>query len=171
VRRLEIDGYEYRHNRLLPRDEAPVKLSEETDALTELIKESSLPHEREILHHYRKADELYATSQDEPSLAEWRKFFEAILRDIAETTAPHRPDITKSTGTMRNVLDYLADVGFLDKDERTGAYGATYGFFSAGTKPGILPRDHAKAAMFLALTFGHLLLRKYLTWKKGGFGF
>lgn len=171
VRRLEIDGYEYRGDRLLHRDTAPVNLSEEADLVTELIKESSLPHEKEVLYHYTKADELYVASQDEPSLAEWRKFFEAILRDIAETTAPHRSDVTKSTGTMKDVLDYLTAVGFLDKDERNGAYGATYGFFSAGTKPGILPRDHAKAGMFLALTFGQLLLKKYLNWKKNAYRF
>jgi hypothetical protein len=171
LRRLEMDGYEYRNDRLLDRDTAPVNLSEEADLLTELIKESSLPHEKEILYHYTKADELYVASQDEPSLAEWRKFFEAILRDIADTTAPQRSDVTKSTGTMKDVLDCLTAVGFLDKDERNGAYGATYGFFSAGTKPGILPRDHAKAGMFLALTFGQLLLKKYLNWKKNGYHF
>jgi hypothetical protein len=171
LRRLEIDGYEYRGGRLLHRDTAPVNLSEEADLLTELIKESSLPHELEILHHYQKGDELYAASQDEPSLGEWRKFFEAILRDVADTTAPYRSDVTKNTGTMKDVLDYLTALGFFDKDERNGSYGAAYGFFSAGTKPGILPREHAKAGMVLALTFGQLLLKKYLNWKKNGYRF
>ena len=171
VRRLEIDGYEYRNGNLIPRDTNPVDVNEEADALTQLIKQCALPSEQIVLYHYGKADEVYTAGHDESALGEWRKFVEAILRDIAESTAPHRPDTRKSTGTMKDVLDYLLDVGFFDKDERTGSYGAVYGFFSAGTKPGIVPRDDAKAARILALTFGQLLLKKYAAWKENGFRF
>jgi hypothetical protein len=171
VRRLEIDGYEFRNGKLIPRDTTPVDVNAEGDALTQLIKQCALPNEQIVLYHYGKADEVYAAGHDESTLGEWRKFLEAILRDIAESTVPHRSDVKKNTGTMKDVLDYLLDVGFFDKDERTGSYGAIYGFFSAGTKPGIVPRDNAKAARILALTFSQLLLKKYAVWKEIGYRF
>lgn len=170
VRRVEIDGYEVRNGKLIPRDTTPVDVNAEADALKQLIKQCVLPSEQIVLYHYGKADEVYTDGHDESTLGEWRKFLET-LRDIAESTVPHRPDVKKNTGTMKDVLDYLLDVGFFDKDERTGSYGAVYGFFSAGTKPGIVPRDGAKAARILALTFGPLLLKKYATWKANGYRF
>lgn len=170
IRRLELDGYTYDNGTLRPTDSSAIDVSTEVDALTEAIRSSELPNRELILHHYQQGENLYATSAWEPAMGEWRKFLEQILRDIAEAGAAKRPDVKKSTGTMKDVLDYLATLGFLDKDERT-MYGNTYGILSAGTKPGLKQQDLAHGAMIQALSHGQLLLKKYSAWKKSNYRF
>lgn len=66
---------------------------------------------------------------------------------------------------MKDVLDYLQEVGFFDVDERTSV-GATWGFLSSGSHPGIAPEHKAHLAMILALSFGRVLASKFLDWRK-----
>jgi hypothetical protein len=123
-----------------------------------------------ILHHYAAGEELYLASRWEPAIGEWRKFIEAVLRGTAEASSAHRTDIAKSVGTMKDVLDYLAALGFFDSEERL-AHGNVYGLLSSGTKPGILPSTLARTAMIQAVTDANLLLEKYITWRKNGYHF
>ncbi len=168
LRRLEVDGYTFKGGKLIAIDLLPANVAVEVDAFTQSLRESSLPNRDLIERHYRTGEELYTSSQWEPAIGEWRKFYERILRDIADETAQQQTDVTKNTGTMKDVLDYLRDVGFFDSEERL-AYGNTYGLLSSGTKPGVLPAGLARIAMVQAVTGATLLLNKYGDWQKHGF--
>jgi hypothetical protein len=69
---------------------------------------------------------------------------------------------------MANRLQYLQDVGFFTSDEKT-AFGAAWGFLSAGSHPGIPSRDEARIGLILSLEFGQLLLLKFANWAANGF--
>ena len=170
IRRLEMDGFAFQNGRLVPTDSMPRDVVAASDAFTRLLRDSSLPNRELIERHYRQGAELYEASQPEPAIGEWRKFYEQILRDIANDTAKHRPDVKTSVGTMKDVLDYLRTVGFFDAEERL-AYGNTYGLLSSGTKPGILASDLAQTSMVQSVSNATLLLKKFRSWRTNGFRF
>lgn len=68
---------------------------------------------------------------------------------------------------MPNRLDYLQTVGFFTTDERA-AFGAAWGFLSAGSHPGIPSRDEARIGLILSLEFAQVLLLKSVKWQANG---
>ena len=68
---------------------------------------------------------------------------------------------------FKDVLLWLERAGFITSDEKD-AYGATWGFLSVGSHPGMTDGDIAKFCMILAMTFGHAALKKLDWWANKG---
>jgi hypothetical protein len=168
VARLALDGISLVGKRLIPSESATVDQPREVTLLQEVVKQSALPHEKVILEHYQQGEELFAGQKWGPAISQWRNFFEALLRDIAEITVQNRPEPKKGVGPMKNLFNYLKDVGFFDEDER-GIMGAVYGFLCQGSHPGIPQAHEARYAMVLSLTFGQILATKYVAWRQHSF--
>ncbi len=168
LRTLELDGYSLVGNKLVPTDSAVVKLSEETTLLKALLKEACFANGEVILHHYEGAEDLFSGGKWGPCIGAWRNFYQQILQDIARVTAERRPDLSKPPGPMKDLFPYLVSAGFLSADEQT-AVGAVWGFLCSGSHPGITEEHSAKFAMMLGLSFGQVLVLKFLDWWKNGF--
>jgi hypothetical protein len=168
LRNLEMDGYAFVGQKLIPSESAVVNQPDEVSLLRKLINEAGFSNETTIVHHYTSGEQLYADGKWDSCIGEWRKFYEQLLRDIAELSAQNRTDVKTKLGPMADVLEYLTELGFLDKDERT-AVGAAWGFLSSGSHPGIALPQKAHAAMIHALSFGQILVIKFLDWRRNNF--
>lgn len=168
ISRLELDGFSLVGGRLIPTGSEVVNQPEEVSLLKRLIKEAAYPNERVILSHYDEAEKSFVQQQWGPAISEWRKFFEAVLRDIALSASQNRPDVKPDIGPMKNLITYLEQTGFFDNDERQ-VVGSVWGFLSMGAHPGIPEPHKARLAMHLALVFGQVLTMKYVTWRANSF--
>lgn len=165
---LTLDGYTVVGRKLVFTESAVLDQPQQVALLKQRIKDSKLPNESVILYHYDQGEEFYVQRRWDACIGQWRSFFEQLLRDIAGSTASHRPDVSASLGPMRDVLDYLKEVDFLDQDERTSV-GATWGFLSSGSHPGLAAEDKAHLAMAQALAFSQTLVLKFLNWRSNAF--
>lgn len=168
VRSLELDGFSVAAGKLVSTDSAVTEQSKQVALLIQLIKESAFRNEAVTLHHYQQAEEMYVQQKWDPCIGELRKFFEQLLRDVTSETARSRGDPDPSSRPMRDVFDYLERSDFLDKDEKA-AIGATWGFLSSGSHPGIAPEQKALLAMMQALSFGKVIVLKFLDWRKNSY--
>jgi hypothetical protein len=168
VSRLELDGFSLVGGQLIPSESEVVNQPEEVSLLKRLIKQATYTNERVVFSHYEEAEKLFVQQQWGPAISEWRKFFEAILRGIAQATSQNRPDVKKDIGPMKNLFDYLEEAGFLDNEERQ-IVGSTWGFLSMGAHPGIPEPHKARLAMHQALVFGQMLTMKYVNWREQSF--
>jgi hypothetical protein len=144
--------------------ETIVSEQEEEDRVNELVKESGLSGTAVVLKHIRDARDLFVDGKDHSSIGEARTFIQALIDNISQDTNRHGGHSIGYPAGTANRLDYLRSVGFFTPDERT-AVGATWGFLSAGSQPGLSSRDEARIGLILSLEFGIFLLAKYSTWK------
>jgi hypothetical protein len=165
---LALDGFALVGERFIPSESAVINQPEEVSLLKQLMKQAVFPNEKVILEHYHQGEDLYVQQKWGPAIGEWRKFFEAILRDIGEMTSSNRPDVKKPRNSVAEVFEYLKVAGFFDADEHTGM-GSTYGFLCSGAHPGISEEHKARMAMIQALASGQILVTKYLAWHRCGF--
>ena len=168
-RSLELDGFRVNTEKLdLVPAESVVSEQEEEDRVAFLVGQSGLPSQAVILKHIGDAHELFVQGKDHPSIGESRNFIQALIDDIGATTNASGGHSAGYPSAMANRLKYLEDVGFFTPDEKT-AFGAAWGFLSAGSHPGIPSRDEARIGLILSLEFGQLLLLKFANWRANGF--
>jgi hypothetical protein len=166
---LERDGYTVDCNNMqLISLEGPVKIQEEEDRFRKLIRAVTLPHEMEILKHLTDATDLYSDAGKEHScINECRSFVQSLIDDISEETDRLGGHSVRLPGGTGNRFQYLQNVGFLNVDEFT-AVGSAWGTLSAGSHPGVPPRDAARIGLVLAIEFGQLLVLKFTAWVAKG---
>jgi hypothetical protein len=165
ARSLELDGFQVNKKNLeLTPAEMVVNEQEEEDRVSELVKKSGLSGATVILKHIRDARDLFVDGKDHSSIGEARSFIQALIDNISQETDQHGGHSIGYPGGTANRLDYLRSVGFFTPDERT-AVGASWGFLSAGSHPGLSSRDEARIGLILSLEFGVLLLAKFSSWK------
>jgi hypothetical protein len=169
TRSLELDGFRVNAERLtlVPADSV-VSEQQEEDRVALLVGQSGLPSQAVILRHIGDAHELFVQGKDHASIGESRNFIQALIDDIGATTNANGGHSVGYPDAMANRLKYLEDVGFFTPDEKT-AFGAAWGFLSAGSHPGIPTRDEARIGLILSLEFGVLLLLKFKNWRGNGF--
>ncbi len=167
---LDLDGFRLLSGKLIPADTAVFDWPKQVSLLVDQVKAARLRSEEVVLHHFTNGEQLYVSNKFDTALGEWRKFFERLLRDTAEVTAQNRPDLKEDATrlSMKKLFPYLGGAGFFDPDEQL-AFSSSWGFLCSGSHPGIGEKDQAYLGMVLALTFGHVLLRKYVAWKAQGF--
>ena len=165
-RSLELDGFQELEGKLVPTETAIFNQPEQVSLLKANLKSSELPSTQVLLHHFTNAEELYVARKFDTATGEWRKFFEQLLRDIAEATAQNRPDLKDDASrlTMKLLFPYLKHAGFFDSDEEL-AFANTYGFLCSGSHPGVGTEQQAYLAMVLALTFGYVAVTNLAVWK------
>jgi hypothetical protein len=129
-----------------------------------------LQHEAVILKHLADAQELFVQGKDHPSIGESRNLIQALIDDIGAATDASGAHSRGYPAGMANRLQYLQDVGFFTPDEKT-AFGAAWGFLSAGSHPGIPSREEARLGLILSLEFSQVLLLKFANWAAHAFAF
>ncbi len=167
---LELDGFRLHQGKLIPADTAIFDQPKQISFLLEQIKTVKLGSEQVLLHHFSNGEQAHLQGKFDTAVGEWRKFFERLLKDIAEDTGRNRIDLKKDATklTMKDLFLYLEEVGFLDSDEKL-AFSSSWGFLSSGAHPGIGNKDQAYLAMVLSLSFGHVALSKFGAWKTHGY--
>lgn len=169
TRSLELDGFRVNMEKLtLVRADSVVSEQQEEDRVAVLVGQSGLPSQAVILKHIGDAHELFVQGKDHASIGESRNLIQALIDNISATTNASGGHSAGYPGGMTNRLKYLEDVGFFTADEKT-AFGAAWGFLSAGSHPGIPSRDEARIGLILSLEFGLLLLLKFANWTANGF--
>lgn len=168
-RSLELDGLRVNREKLtLEPAESIVNEHQEEDRLVTLIKQSRLQNEVVILKHLGDAHELFVQGKDHPSIGQSRDLIQALIDDTSGATHAHGGHSVGYPGGTANRLQYLQDVGFFTPDEKA-AFGAAWGFLSAGSHPGIPSRDEARIGLILSLEFSQVLLLKFAEWHANGF--
>lgn len=168
-RSLELEGFRVNAGNLTVEPATSmVNEQEEENRLVTLIKQSRLQNEVVILKHLGDAHELFVQGKDHPSIGESRDLIQALIDDTSGATHAHGGHSAGYPGGTANRLQYLQDVGFFTPDEKA-AFGAAWGFLSAGSHPGIPSRDEARIGLILSLEFAQVLLLKFTKWAASGF--
>ncbi len=168
-RSLELEGLRVNAGKLtIERVESVVNEQQEENRLVGLVKQGRLQNEAVILRHLGDAQELFVQGKDHASIGESRNLIQALIDDISAATDTNGGHSVGYPAGMANRLQYLQTVGFFTSDEKT-AFGAAWGFLSAGSHPGIPSRDEARIGLILSLEFGQLLLLKFSNWAANGF--
>jgi hypothetical protein len=168
-RSLELEGFRANAGKLtIEPAQSVVNEQEEENRLVALIKQSRLQNEVVILKHLGDAHELFVQGKDHPSIGESRNLIQELIDDTSGATHAHGGHSVGYPGGTANRLQYLQDVGFFTLDEKA-AFGAAWGFLSAGSHPGIPSRDEARIGLILSLEFAQVLLLKFTKWMANGF--
>ncbi len=165
LREFERDGYVLSGGRLVEADTSIVDVPAEVSLLRASIDRSRHDNKSVLTHHFDTAAQQLEDEHWGPTMGEWRKFFEEVLRGVWRFTRQKNRDAAAKIERpgMADLFKWLQEVGFFTADEAT-AYGAVYGFLSGGNHPGIRDRDSARFCMILAMTFGHSCLLKLESW-------
>jgi hypothetical protein len=164
---LERDGYDVDcANRSLIPLEWAIKIQEEDDRFRQLISSVPFPHKTDILKHLTDATDLFSTpGKEHSSMNESRSLFQLLIDDISEETDRLGGHSTKLPGGTKHRFGYLQKVGFFSSDEQA-AFGSAWGALSAGSHPGVPPRDEARIGLILAIEFSQLLVLKFKPWSE-----
>ena len=170
-RSLELEGLRANPTKLTVEPaESVVNEQQEENRLVSLVKQCPLANEAVILKHLGDAQDLFVQGKDHPSIGECRNLIQALIDDISAATHASGANPLGYPAGMANRLQYLQDVGFFTPDEKT-AFGAAWGFLSAGSHPGIPSREEARIGLILTLEFGQVLLLKFANWAAHAFAF
>ena len=167
IRSLEHDGYsvDTKNVRLIP-IEGHVSHEEEESRLETLLSQSGLPNIHIAKKHLTDAAEQYVDgTKDHSSLGESRTLLQSLIDVISgqiQNTGKSAAGLPAGTA---NRLDYLEKNGLLTADEKA-AFGAAWGFLSAGNHPGLPPREQARIGLLLSIEFTQVLVMKWLDWRK-----
>lgn len=166
---LQLDGFavDVPHLRLVPL-EGPVSAQEEEDALTTMVKQAGIGNSQTLLKHIADANGLYVDGRYHPSLNESRSLLQSLIDEISGDTHNSGAHHVGFPGGTANRIDYLEKVGFLTADE-VSAVKSAWGALSAGSHPGVPPREEARIGLILTLEFGQILLLKYENWKSNAY--
>jgi len=162
---LERDGYSVDCSRMsLVPLEGAIKIQEEDDRFRQLIRTVKFPNGTNILKHLTDATDLFSESgKEHPCINESRSFLQSLIDDISEETNRLGGHSIGLAGNTKDRFEYLQNVGFFSADERA-AFGSAWGALSAGSHPGVPPRDEARIGLILAIEFGQLLVLKFKAW-------
>jgi hypothetical protein len=161
---LRLDGWEFREDRLLLRENVLVNLQIEEDARLALLRGAGLPNTQTVEDHLNRSAQEYGRDNNN-SITNSRQALEQILRDVADLTADARREVRPANEVVR---DYLEESGFLTREEKRGISGV-YGFLSGAAHPGIIDEEAARLGRNFALGACHYALQKFARWSRAGF--
>ncbi len=166
IRSLEHDGFSLDNKKviLLP-TEGAVSHEEEETRLGILIRNSGLPTASVIKGHLQEAAVNYMDgNKDHSSLGESRTLLQAVLDGISQEIEKTAHSRVALPGGTKNRWGYLEANGLLTSDE-VAMFGAGWGFLSAGSHPGLPPREQARIGLILSMEFSQVLIMKWLDWR------
>jgi hypothetical protein len=120
VRRLEIDGYVFRDNELYQSEVEVLDVEAETGLLQKLYDSLALSDQKTTFQFLKLAEEHYIAGRWPDCIGNARKFFEAVLQQVASKHSTAK-DVTLSSttfGSPKAVRDYLETEGLVEKRER-----------------------------------------------------
>jgi hypothetical protein len=161
TRQLELDGYEFRNNRLLETEADVLDAQEEQGILHQLHKELGLGNEHTAFHHLQLTEEHYVAGRWDDSISNSRKFLESVLQEIA---AAHSLRLEEKEledaiyGQPVRVREYLQRSGLLEEKEKK-TFDAVYGLLSStGGHPYMAEAEQARLLRHLALTLAQFAM-------------
>jgi hypothetical protein len=161
---LELDGYIYKNGTLYNSESSVIEESEEQSYLEKLVDTVDLADRQTIKHHISLAEEHYVNSKWDDSIANSRKFLEAILSQVADAFNVKKYSASINTKTLERpveVRDYLEREKLIETKEKE-AIAKIYGLLSStGSHPFIAEKDQARLMWHLALTFSQFTLLRY----------
>jgi len=154
LRRLELDGYVYRDNTLYFTGSDILNVDQERTLLHHLHASLGLPDQEQTFQFLKLAEDHFIAGRWSDSIANARKFFEAILSQIAAQYSFKKLGTALPESTLTRpaeVRRFLEDKGLLEKRERE-AVDKIYGLLShTGGHPYMAEDDQARLLRQLSL--------------------
>jgi len=161
---LELDGYIYKNQKLLPIESSVIDEPAEQDYLADLVDRSALADRETIKHHLKRSEEHFVDGRWDDSISNSRKVLDAILRQVMEAIYLKVNRTAPPPAMLKNATDirlFLEAQGIVTKIERE-ALDKNYGLLSAtGGHPYIAEKDQARLNRHLALTYSQFVLLRY----------
>jgi hypothetical protein len=161
---LALDGYIYKDGTLYQVSESVVDEQQEQTYLQLLVDKLSLQDRETIKHHIKLAEEHYINGKWDDSIANSRKFLEAILSQIAAAFNLKKYSVPLNNKTLERpveVRDHLEREKLIETKEKE-AIAKVYGLLSStGSHPYIAEKDQARLMWHLALTFSQFVLLRF----------
>jgi len=160
-RRLEIDGYVYRDGMLLHPETEILDVEAESGLLQELHRSLGLGRKDEIFSFLDLSEKHYINGDWSDSIGNARKFFEAVLQEVANRHSLHSTTQPIPERTLQRpvaIREYLEEEGLLEKRERE-TLDKVYGLLShTGGHPYMAAKDQARLLRQLSLTITQFIL-------------
>lgn len=154
VRRLELDGYVMRDTSLYFTGGEVLNVEEERTLLHHLHTSLGLPDQSDTFHFLQLSEEHFVSGRWSDCIGNSRKFFEAILAQIATTYSERNLGILLEPIVLERpaeVRRFLEDKGLFEKKERE-AIDKIYGLLShTGGHPYMAEDDQARLLRQLSL--------------------
>jgi hypothetical protein len=167
IRRLEMDGYVFRDGDLYQTEVEVLDVEEEKGLLQKLYASLELSDQQTTFQFLNLAEEHYVAGRWSDCIGNARKFFEAVLQQVASKHAALKK-ITLPATTLespRAVRDYLENEGLIEKKERE-AIDKIYALLShTGGHPYMAEEDQARLLRqicLIVIQFVMLRLEGYL---------
>jgi hypothetical protein len=161
---LELDGYVFRNGELHGVEGSVIDELEEQSIIEVLIDSLRLSDGNTVKHHLRNSEDHYLNGKWDDSIANCRKFLEAILVQIADGLNVKKYGANLSSSRLQKpfeIRDYLEGEGLIESKEKE-AIAKVYGLLSGtGSHPYIAEQDQARLMRHLALTFSQFMLLRY----------
>jgi hypothetical protein len=161
LRHLEIDGYVFRDNDLYKPEGEVLDVDAETGLLENLYKNLMLADRQQTFEFLKLTEEHYLGGRWSDSIGNARKFFEAVLKQVAAKHATEIKDTTLNAATLDRPVDvrnYLESEALLEKKERE-AIDKIYGLLShTGSHPYMAEKDQARLLRQLCLTITQFIM-------------
>ncbi|MBN1971035.1 MAG: hypothetical protein JW870_16830 [Candidatus Delongbacteria bacterium] len=162
---IELDGYKYKKGLLLPPEEDVIDIDTERGYLQELISDAGLKNQETILHHLNLSEEHYINSKWDDSVSNSRKFFEEIVRQVANKLSFLKvgkdldDKILEKGGSC---INYIKKEGLIEEKEDK-ALGELYVLMSSeGGHPYMAQKDQARFLRNLSLTTSQFILLRLI---------
>lgn len=157
---LELDGYRWDGNRLIPNEADVLDTADEGGVLRTLYTDLRLADEETTFHHLQLTEDHYMAGRWDDSIANSRKFLESTLIQVARSHADRAASPISSEALTRpaQVRDYLEREGLLEGKEKQ-AVGSIYSLLSErGGHPHVAQKEEARLMRHLALTFAQFVM-------------
>lgn len=158
---LELDGYEYRNDRLVLREENVFDVEEQVGTLRYLFAELGLEGADQFAADLRLTDEHYTEGRWGDAVKHARDVMEIALRGVARARSATIKKNLGRTALPGAVRAFLKDNGVIDEVENEFLF-ALYGLLSVqGGHPNMSEREHARICRQYALTATHFVLLRW----------
>jgi hypothetical protein len=161
VRRLELDGYVFRDNDLFQVEADVLDVEAESGLLANLHNSLGLPDREQTFEFLNLAESHYVAGRWSDSVSNSRKFFEAILQQVAAKYASSAKGTTLSQQRLQRPVEirkYLEAENLVERKERE-AIDKIYGLLShTGSHPYMAEKDQARLLRQISLIMTQFII-------------
>ena len=166
---LELDGFKYANQRIIPIETEIVETEEVKSAVEEKIRNNPELDFKVLIKHLKDCDNDYMSRSWKNSVSNARHFMEQLLADVAKAGAKHRRECPPKGGKGEpgRVREYLVKSGFFEKNECDSLICGVYSYLSEkGAHRGLTEESCARVSRNIILSLGFYVLEKFETWKR-----
>ncbi len=159
-RRLEIDGYIFRDGDLYQSEADILDVEQEKSLIEKLHSLLGLPDRISTFKFFELSEEHYIEGRWSDSIANSRKFFEAILQQVATSLAEvkNKKISSKKLEKPFEVRNFLEEEGILEKREKE-VIDKIYSLLShTGSHPYMAEKDQARRLRQISLSMAQFVM-------------